>query len=38
MGSRGGIVVEMMLSCLLFANQKLNFDFLFPLDAAPGAV
>ena len=28
-------VVEMMLSCLLFANQKLNFDSFFPLDAAP---
>jgi len=24
----------MMLSCLLFANQKLIFDSLFPLDAA----
>jgi hypothetical protein len=23
----------MMLSCLLFANQKLIFDSLFPLDA-----
>ena len=27
-------VVGMMLSCLLFANQKLTFNGLFPLDAA----
>jgi hypothetical protein len=27
-------VIEMMLSCLLFANQKLIFTSLFPLDAA----
>jgi len=27
-------VFEMMLSCLLFANQKLIFDTFFPLDAA----
>jgi len=26
----------MMLSCLLFANQKLDFDTLFPLDATRG--
>jgi hypothetical protein len=32
-GGKGAGVVEMMLSCLLFANQKLIFDSLFPLDA-----
>ena len=31
---KGAGVVEMMLSCLPFANQKLIFGSLFPLDAA----